>query len=205
MLSAPTPASGPRIYFRSPIYFRPHVYFRPLHLLPVPHLRPAPASTSGWGQGASGKQETVLRRRMPWCTTHPLDLLTSCALGPGTMDPDPGGSFCELGILGAALRRRGRNQSWSLASSSSQGKISGLPGVVFLQARVPSSLPCQSEPGWDLGPGTRWCRAYSWTDIASNNKILRNPKGLKVTASVLQLGQIMRNKIQKEQNHNCQL
>ena len=36
------------------------------------------------------------------------------------MDPDPGGSFCELGILGAALRRRGRNQSWSLASSSSQ-------------------------------------------------------------------------------------
>ena len=132
--------------------------FRPPHLLEAPastscpHLLLAPASTSGWGQGASGREETVLRRRTPWCTTHPLDLLTSRVLGPGTMDPEPSGSFCELGVLGTALRRRGRNQSWSLASSSSREDLwITRGGVPSGKGAVLSSLSVRTR----LGPGTR--------------------------------------------------
>lgn len=105
---------------------------------------------------------------------------------------------------GLHLGYRGRNRSWSPASADFRGRsLECAPRVVFLQARAPSSHGPLSVRA-RLGPGTYCCRACNCTDIASSNKILRNPKGLKVTASLLQLGQIMKNKIQKE-NHNYQL
>ena len=58
-----------------------------------------------------------------------------------------------------------------------------------------------NETGWDLGPGTRRYSACTWTNVSSSNKIQRNYKGLKYKC--MQLGQIMNNKVQKDQKHNC--
>ena len=183
----PTPVSGP------------HTCFRPAHLLPAPHLLLAPASTSGQGRGASGREASVLPRRTPWCTPHPLDLLTPRVLGPGTIDPEPQWVLLGTWCIGGCSQETGQESELEsgLQQISGEDLWSTRGGVPLGKGAILSSL-CQSEPGWDLGPGTRWCRACNWTDIASSNKILRNPKGLKVTASVLQLGQIMKNKIQKD-------
>ena len=48
-----------------------------------------------------------------------------------------------------------------------------------------------SVTGWDLGPRILHCSACTWTNISQNNKIQRNIKGLKITACMQQLGQIM--------------
>ena len=164
-----------------------------------PHLLPAPTPASGQGRGASGREASVLPRRTPWCTPHPLDLLTPRVLGPGTIDPEPQRVLLGTWYIGGCSQETGQESELEsgLQQISGEDLWSTRGGVPLGKGAILSSL-CQSEPGWDLGPGTRWCRACNWTDIASSNKILRNPKGLKVTASVLQLGQIMKNKIQKD-------
>ena len=143
-------------------------------------------------------EASVLRRRTPWRTPHPLDLLTPRVLGPGTIDPEPQRVLLGTWCIGGCSQETGQESELEsgLQQISGEDLWSTLGGVPLGKGAILSSL-CQSEPGWDLGPVTRWCRACNWTDIASSNKILRNPKGLKVTASVLQLGQIMKNKIQK--------
>lgn len=170
---------APALTSRSPIYFRP------------PRLAPAGAKEPQGGGDCIEKKDALVHHSS-------LGFADSRVLGARYYDPEPSGSFQELGVLGAApFRRRGRNQSWSLASSSSR-KISGLPGVVFLQARalILSSLSVRAR----LGPGTRdpLVRGLQLDrHRLQQQQNTKKPKGLKVTASLLQLGQIMRNKIQK--------
>lgn len=66
---------------------------------------------------------------------------------------------------------------------------------------------CAVKGGWGLmwdgvvmrqgGSGTFYCNVYTCTNTSSSNKMQRNYKGLKA-----QLGQIMNNKIQRDQKYN---
>ena len=161
----PTPVSGP------------HTCFRPAHLLPAPHLLLAPASTSGQGRGASGREASVLPRRTPWCTPHPLDLLTPRVLGPGTIDPEPQRVLLGTWCIGGCSQETGQESELEsgLQQISGEDLWSTRGGVPLGKGAILSSL-CQSEPGWDLGPGTRWCRACNWTDIASTTGSLASQR-----------------------------
>ena len=55
-------------------------------------------------------------------------------------------------------------------------------GVVF------GSLSSGFETGWDLGLGTLYCSACTWTNVFSSNRIQRNNKGLKITAHMCNWG-----------------
>ena len=59
---------------------------------------------------------------------------------------------------------------------------------------VGSRTTHELETGWDLGLGILCFSACTWTNISCSNKIQRNYKGLKITESTAQLGQIMNNK-----------
>lgn len=54
------------------------------------------------------------------------------------------------------------------------------------QSLLYSQKRCQPQyglwqTGWDLGPGTLCCSAYTWMEVSSSNKMQRHYKGLKIT------------------------
>lgn len=94
-------------------------------------------------------------------------------------------------------------QTWTILWSSSMKDLHG----PFRSSSM-KDLHCDLQV-WcllvrQLGPGTLCCRAHTWTNVSSNNKIQGNSKGLEITACMCSQGESWTTRYEKDGKPNTQ-